>query len=363
MLLSLFDAAELDIEGPWTFELVNPVKRQLKTHAGVLEFTADEGVVYLPSWMMKRLELEEGDGIRLFGTRLPKGKFVKLQPQSVTFLELSDPKAVLESALRSYSNLTQGDIIEISYNMMTFELLIMEIQPDAAGIHILNTDLEVDFAEPVGYVAPERKPAAPAATMQSKLSININGTQSVDARGSGTATPTGSASGAGAAGKAGKPGEAFSGIGQSMAGKRIRGKGISVKKAEAVSKDSKIYRTDQQRIVTADTQIGDRKVPAKLELPEGTLFFGYKFTPPASDKKDGKDEEEHRNAGGVKPPAFDGAGQGVTLSGRMSIGAAAGASSGSGNGSSSKIKKKKAAAKADRQAITKSVDAIQIDSD
>jgi ubiquitin fusion degradation protein 1 len=146
-----------------------------------------------------------------------------------------------------------------------------------------------------------------------------------------------------------------------MAGKRIRGKGISVKKAEAVSKDSKIYRTDQQRIVTADTQIGDRKVPAKLELPEGTLFFGYKFTPPASDKKDGKDDEEHRNAGGVKPPAFDGAGQGVTLSGRMTTGIAAAAPSGSG--SSSKIKKKKAAAKADRQAITKSVDAIQIDSD
>ena len=43
--------AELDIEGPWTFELINPIKRHLKTHAGVLEFTADEGVVYLPSWV------------------------------------------------------------------------------------------------------------------------------------------------------------------------------------------------------------------------------------------------------------------------------------------------------------------------
>lgn len=43
--------AELDIDGPWTFELFNPLNRDLKTHAGVLEFTADEGVVYLPSWV------------------------------------------------------------------------------------------------------------------------------------------------------------------------------------------------------------------------------------------------------------------------------------------------------------------------
>lgn len=44
--------------------------------------------------MMQRLELNEGDRIRIKGTRLPKGKFVKLQAQSVDFLELSDPKAV-----------------------------------------------------------------------------------------------------------------------------------------------------------------------------------------------------------------------------------------------------------------------------
>lgn len=43
--------AELDIEGPWTFELINMANPVLKTHAGVLEFTADEGVVYLPSWV------------------------------------------------------------------------------------------------------------------------------------------------------------------------------------------------------------------------------------------------------------------------------------------------------------------------
>ena len=44
--------------------------------------------------MMKTLRLEEGDPIRLTGATLPKGKFVKLQAQTVDFLEVSDPKAV-----------------------------------------------------------------------------------------------------------------------------------------------------------------------------------------------------------------------------------------------------------------------------
>jgi len=220
--------------------------------------------------------------------------------------------------------------------MMTFSLLVMEISPQAAGIDILNTDLEVDFAAPVGYVEPERKPLAPPPTMASKLSINVGQTQDVDSKGRGSGTSTPSVAGAGRAGsaagnnapvasgssaavaggisKAGDPWEAFKGSGQSMAGKRIKGKGVSHRKIEAVEADSKIYRTDSNipRIVTADTQIGSRQVPAALNLPEGTLFFGFKVVPP---KKEG-DDQQRENEGGTKPPAFTGAGQGVTLSGR-----------------------------------------------
>lgn len=285
---------------------------------------------------MRRLELQEGENVRLYGTQLPKGKFVKLQAQSVMFLELSDPKAVLEQALRNYTALTIGDIIEISYNMMTFELLVMEIQPVGAGINILNTDLEVDFAAPKGYVEPERKPAAPIPTMKSKLQINTKQTQDVDGsgkasnRGSGTSTPApagpsgskpnGTAPGAskaeGAAAAAPAPAfEAFKGIGNTMAGKRIRGKGISVKKQEGVSEDSKIFRTDQVRIITPDMQIGTRQVPAALHLPEGVLFFDFEVKPPPSNATEGSDTLR-QTAGGPKPPDFTGAGAGVTLSGR-----------------------------------------------
>lgn len=44
--------------------------------------------------MMKTLRLNEGDALRISGVKLPKGKFIKIQPQQVHFLEVSDPKAV-----------------------------------------------------------------------------------------------------------------------------------------------------------------------------------------------------------------------------------------------------------------------------
>jgi ubiquitin fusion degradation protein 1 len=85
----------MDIPSPWTFQLRNPRDpKKLMTHAGVLEFIADEGIVHLPAWMMKKLQLSEGDPIRLTGCTLPKGKHVKIQAQSTDFLQVSDAKAV-----------------------------------------------------------------------------------------------------------------------------------------------------------------------------------------------------------------------------------------------------------------------------
>jgi ubiquitin fusion degradation protein 1 len=41
----------MELESPWTFQLRNPKSAALETHAGVLEFIAEEGVVYLPPWV------------------------------------------------------------------------------------------------------------------------------------------------------------------------------------------------------------------------------------------------------------------------------------------------------------------------
>ncbi|KAJ3129109.1 Ubiquitin recognition factor in ER-associated degradation protein 1, partial [Irineochytrium annulatum] len=158
---ALAKLATLHIAYPMLFELTNDSLRERKTHAGVLEFIAEEGKVFLPQWMMSTLLLQEGALIRCKNVNLPLGQFVKLQPQGVEFLDISDPKAVLEKAMGNFATLTQGDIITIKYNSKLYDILIMETKPGGKGISVVETDLEVDFAPPLGYKEPERVPRLP----------------------------------------------------------------------------------------------------------------------------------------------------------------------------------------------------------
>ena len=54
--------------------------------------------------------------------------------------------------------MTKGDNIEILYNEKIYGILVMEIKPPGNGISIVETDLEVDFAPPVGYQEPTPVP-------------------------------------------------------------------------------------------------------------------------------------------------------------------------------------------------------------
>ena len=149
----------------------------------------------------------------------------------------------LEQALRNFSALTQGDIIEISYNSIIFGLLVMETKPGGEGISVLDTDLEVDFAAPVGYVEPERPKAAPPPTMASKLKIDLNSSSP------GSSRPSSSMSGGFTAAstvvsKGGDQWESFKGKGETLGGRRTKGKGISHRKVEEAPEGSKIIRTE-----------------------------------------------------------------------------------------------------------------------
>jgi ubiquitin fusion degradation protein 1 len=85
-----------------------------------------------PGQMMQNLLLAEGDIIKFKSTSLPKGTYVKLRPQSKDFLDISNPKAVLETTLRRYSCLTTGDSILINYNNKRFFIDIFETKPQRA---------------------------------------------------------------------------------------------------------------------------------------------------------------------------------------------------------------------------------------
>ncbi|CAN1231234.1 Ubiquitin fusion degradation protein 1 homolog, partial [Linum grandiflorum] len=129
--------AKLHIDYPMLFELHNPSVKRV-THCGVLEFVADEGLIYLPYWMMENMLLEEGDLVQMRNASLEKGTYVKLQPHSKDFLDVANPKAMLvnlrrlETSLRNYSCLTTGDTIMVAYNNKKFYINIVEAKPSSA---------------------------------------------------------------------------------------------------------------------------------------------------------------------------------------------------------------------------------------
>lgn len=143
----------LNITYPMLFKLRNPKTKRI-THCGVLEFVADEEKIYLPHWMMMNLTLEEGDRVEVESTSLPVATFSRFQPQSPDFLDIYNPKAVLENTLRGFACLTAGDIINIKYNQKNYELSVLETQPGSA-VSIIECDMNVDFAPPLGYVEPQ----------------------------------------------------------------------------------------------------------------------------------------------------------------------------------------------------------------
>jgi ubiquitin fusion degradation protein 1 len=143
---------ELEVQYPMTFELVTNNK---KTHCGVLEFTAHEGTCCIPSWIMKNLYLKEGDSIYIRNVALQQATFIKFKPE-LKFLELSDPRAVLEYTLRTFSCVTIGDKLHFDYNSKEYIMEVIEVRPKK-GCCIIEADIEVDFDEPDGYISPKNE--------------------------------------------------------------------------------------------------------------------------------------------------------------------------------------------------------------
>ncbi|XP_023976479.1 ubiquitin recognition factor in ER-associated degradation protein 1 isoform X1 [Physeter macrocephalus] len=191
---ALDQLSRLNITYPMLFKLTNKNSDRM-THCGVLEFVADEGICYLPHWMMQNLLLEEGGLVQVESVNLQVATYSKFQPQSPDFLDITNPKAVypseaervplsrgglcqlvagdnlrapscyvaltvcvcrLENALRNFACLTTGDVIAINYNEKIYELRVMETKPDRA-VSIIECDMNVDFDAPLGYKEPERQ--------------------------------------------------------------------------------------------------------------------------------------------------------------------------------------------------------------
>ena len=99
---------------------------------------------------MNNLLLNMGDYLSVESANLPVATFSRFQPQSADFLDITNPKAVLENGLRLFACLTTGDIIAIKYNDHIYELCVLETQPGPA-VTIIECDMNVSQTRNMSY--------------------------------------------------------------------------------------------------------------------------------------------------------------------------------------------------------------------
>ncbi|OAL49385.1 ubiquitin fusion degradation protein-like protein [Pyrenochaeta sp. DS3sAY3a] len=169
---------------PLTFRLVNPNNGRV-VHAGIREFSAEEGDVVLSSFLREALGIEaqstgssrreSPDGhkdedtvmsngveqlavngtaattITVHAQQLPKGTFVKLRPLEAGY-DPEDWKSLLEEHLRSnFTTLTNGEVLVVyggrgpGGKREEFRFLVDGFKPEGDGICVVDTDLEVDI--------------------------------------------------------------------------------------------------------------------------------------------------------------------------------------------------------------------------
>ncbi|KAM0945459.1 putative ubiquitin fusion degradation protein Ufd1 [Dioscorea sansibarensis] len=172
-LSALNTLAMLDIDYPMSFE-VNTYSSERVSHCGVLEFVAEEGIIYMPQWMMQNMGIQDADLVCIKIASLPKCTYVKLQPHTKDFLELTSTKAALEKTLRGFTCLTLGDTIKLLHNNKEYSFDIIECNP-ASAVCINETDCEIDFSTPLDYKEPEKpQPVFPSSEAPIRGAEEVN---------------------------------------------------------------------------------------------------------------------------------------------------------------------------------------------
>jgi ubiquitin fusion degradation protein 1 len=221
---------------------------------------------------MQTLQVEPGDLLQVKSTDLPLGTFIKLQPQDSSFLEISDPKAVLENAFRNFSCLTKGDIFTFAYNDNVYSIAVLETKPAHArnAICTIETDLSVDFAPPIGYEEPKR--ASGTSTPRSGKGVMAGKGGTIHSQGTmaqainyAAIAPTSTTAAAGA---------------KAMSSHFLTGgHKLNAKKGSKAPTPQASTPVAGQSTNAPPPTVRRTNGPQPLRLPPGKLFFGYEVKP------------------------------------------------------------------------------------
>ncbi|KAK1944306.1 Ubiquitin fusion degradation protein 1 [Phytophthora citrophthora] len=121
-------------------------------YCSVQEFSAPDGQVFLPYWLMQNLGVSEGGAVVMTSViNLPRGIYCRFQPETMSFLDLAadiGPKLLMETTLRRYSVLSEDSTIVIEYRDTRYYVRVAELKPASVVSLCGDVDLETDFMPP-----------------------------------------------------------------------------------------------------------------------------------------------------------------------------------------------------------------------
>lgn len=163
---------------PLTFRITCESGKQY--HCGVIEFSAEENVAMIPSWLLRELGLNEGSFISVEHVVLVKAAKVCIQPKTQALFQFIDIKSALEQALKTFTCLTKDTTIKIRHETVDIELYIKDVFPEP-NVSLYNTDCEVEFIEPS---VSDGSSVIARSVQQAKQVIDVSALQHVSRIGS-----------------------------------------------------------------------------------------------------------------------------------------------------------------------------------
>lgn len=153
---------DLDLDAGPTYIEISSVENERSVVCAVHEYTESPGIIFIPSRIMNVLGIDADDKVTVVQkTDIPNGEYIKIKPFQKAFIELSNPKAILEKHISQfYPILSQGEVININYNDFNYQIEIVETKPQKV-IQTTNCDINLDFDKPVDMCDGEEKISEP----------------------------------------------------------------------------------------------------------------------------------------------------------------------------------------------------------
>ena len=146
------------IDPPYFFQI--STRTGLKSYVGVRQFTSQKDTIEIPIWLSNQLSIFGNEIITLqLIENIPKGKYIKLRPETEDFFDVPEYESCLEAKLSLFPLLYQGMTIVVNIIDKKYSIKIQDIDMDWENfdfekgtsslelnvIDVINTDINVDI--------------------------------------------------------------------------------------------------------------------------------------------------------------------------------------------------------------------------